>query len=145
MFRISIEGYSLGSRKRPKLFEGFSVPVPPTDPGDSSMTLRMLIERIVRHEVAEFEKRQNSRQFLRALSKSEIAAATESGKIESGESEIDPVQIDPVEAVDIALQAFVDGLYLVVIDDEEKRDLDEQIFLQPESRVTFLRLTLLSG
>ena len=27
----------------------------------------------------------------------------------------------------------------------EKKDLDEQIFLCPDSRVTFIRLTLLSG
>jgi hypothetical protein len=44
-----------------------------------------------------------------------------------------------------ALQAFEDELYLVLIDGEEQRELDRQIYLQPDSRVTFLRLAMLAG
>ena len=53
--------------------------------------------------------------------------------------------VDPDEAVATALQAFLDGLYLVFIDDVEQRDLDAQVFLTPESKLTFLRLTFLAG
>ena len=44
-----------------------------------------------------------------------------------------------------ALEAFIDGLYLVVIDGLEYRDLDAIVHLEPESRITFLRLTFLAG
>ena len=44
-----------------------------------------------------------------------------------------------------ALQAFEDGLYLVVIDDVEYRDLEKQVFLKDDSRITFIRLTMLTG
>jgi hypothetical protein len=43
------------------------------------------------------------------------------------------------------LQAFEDGLYLVIVDGNEQRDLDQQVFLQPDSRVAFVRLALLAG
>jgi hypothetical protein len=43
------------------------------------------------------------------------------------------------------LQAFEDGLYLVVLDGQEQRSLDAQLFLQPDSRVAFVRLTMLAG
>ena len=41
--------------------------------------------------------------------------------------------------------SFQDGLYLVLLDGREQRNLDEQIFLGPDSHVTFLRLTALAG
>ena len=38
-----------------------------------------------------------------------------------------------------------DGLYLVIIDEDEQKSLDAQVFLQEDSRLTFIRLTLLAG
>jgi hypothetical protein len=54
-------------------------------------------------------------------------------------------KVDADEAVATALEAFEDGLYLVVVDGQELRNLDAQVFLQPDSRVAFVRLTLLAG
>ena len=62
-----------------------------------------------------------------------------------GGSEIGLQSVDEDQSIATALQAFDDGMYLVVIDEDEKKNLDEQIFLSPDSRVTFIRLTLLSG
>jgi hypothetical protein len=48
-------------------------------------------------------------------------------------------------AVATALEAFVDGLYLVILDDVEYRDLDAIVHVEPDSRITFLRLAFLAG
>jgi hypothetical protein len=143
---LTITGKALGGRR--ELFEGFSVPVPPESDdrggGDEGLTLRRLIGHIVRHEVAQFRKRQEARKFLRVLSEREIEQAAGRGKIESGGNE-SRQKVDEEDAVATALQAFEDGLYLVVIDGEEQRELDRQIFVQPDSRITFVRLVFLAG
>ncbi|WP_254510970.1 hypothetical protein [Anatilimnocola floriformis] len=140
---IAIRGKALG-RKKP-LFADFSIPLPP-DLGDGgALTLRSLIERIVRQEVIAFRQRQTDRQLLKALSAAQIEAGTAAGKITSGESEVAPQEVDEDQAIGTALQAFEDGIYLVAIDGNEQRKLEDQIFLRDDSTVTFIRLTLLAG
>ena len=139
---LTISGKVLG-RKQP-LFTDFSVPLPP-DEGAGGLTLRTLIDRIVRSEVEAFRTRQQERRLLRALTADQIAAAVEVGKVEMGESEVEPQEVDDDAAVGTALQAFVDGQFLVAIDGQNYRQLDQQIFLQEDSRVTFIRLTFLAG
>ena len=76
---------------------------------------------------------------------SEIEHAAERGKIEMGASEVGIQHVDAEQSVGVALQAFEDGLYLVIIDDVEHRDLDQQVYLKDDSRITFIRLTMLTG
>lgn len=140
---LTISGKALG-RKKP-LFADFSVAPPPGIRGDDGITLRQLIEHVVREEVAAFKRRQHDRLALRVLSAREIVEGAERGKIDSGSSEIEPQEVDAEDAVGTALEAFEDGLYLVVIDGRDYRELDRQVFLEPESRITFIRLTLLAG
>ena len=82
---------------------------------------------------------------MRVLSSRQIDDAAEQGKIAPGDSAMPAREVDDDAAVATALQAFEDGLYLVVIDDQEQRSLDNQIFLHPDSRITFIRLALLAG
>ena len=141
-----IAGKALGKRK--PLFADWSIPFPPEwgdGDGDGGRTLRDVISRIVRDEVKAFRQRQHDRQFLRALTAKEIEAAAEKGKIQMGESEVGPQEVDEDHAVGAALQAFEDGMYLVVIDDVEQSQLDQPVFLTADSRITFIRLTILSG
>lgn len=136
----------LGSRK--PLFEDFSVTWPPNGDDDNSggnYTLREVIERVVRHEVQAFRERQASRQFIRALSKAEIDAGGERGKIEMGGSEVGIQSIDEEQAVANALVSFEDGIYLVAIDDIQYLRLDQAVFMTEDSRLTFIRLAMLSG
>lgn len=136
---------SLGSRK--PLFADFSVPIPPEveDHGDGGFTLRQLITQVVRHEVDQFKKRQSDRQFIRVLSAQEIETAAENGKVDMGGTDVPRRQVDEAEAIDTALIAFEDGLYLVVIDEQRYSELDETVFISDDSQVTFIRLTMLSG
>jgi hypothetical protein len=144
MSTLTISGKALGARR--PLFADWSLPLPPDwEASGGGRTLRDLIDAVVRGEVRAFRQRQEDRQVFRALTAREISAGAERGKIESGGSDV-PVQlVDEDEAVATACQAFEDGLFLVVIDGQEHRELDRQIFVQPDSRVTFLRLTLLAG
>jgi hypothetical protein len=100
---------------------------------------------VVRSEVRAFRDRQSERQVFRALTAREIAAGAEKGKIEMGGSEVPQQFVDEDEAVAVACQAFEDGIYLVVIEGEEQRQIDREIHLRPDSHVTFVRLTLLAG
>lgn len=134
---------SLG-RKKP-LFEDFSFPLPPEWSEGEGITLRQVIERVVRDQVKAFQNRQQERQFVKALTDWQINEAAAKGKVEMGASEVGIQKVDPDQAVGNALLAFEDGLYLVAIDDTEQRNLDHQVFLKPESRITFIRLTMLTG
>jgi hypothetical protein len=139
---LTISGKALG-RKKP-LFADFSVPFPP-DLGDGgAVTLRDLIGRVVRHEVQAFQQRQHDRQFLHALTARQIEEGAAKGKIDLGGHDLKQ-KVDAEEAVGVALEAFEDGLYLVVVDGQEQRSLDAQVFLQPDSRLAFVRLVMLAG
>ncbi len=140
---LTVSGKALG-RKKP-LFADFSIAPPPAARGDDGITLRQLIEHVVRAEVAAFKQRQRDRLELRVLSAREIDERLEKGKVESGASEVGLQGVDVEAAVGTALQAFEDGLYLVVVDDQQQPEIDRQVFLRPDSRVTFVRLTLLAG
>jgi hypothetical protein len=54
-------------------------------------------------------------------------------------------KVDGEEAVAAALQAFEDGLYLVILDGEEQAELDREVSLQPDSHVTCVRVVMLAG
>jgi hypothetical protein len=140
---ITVSGRSLG-RKKP-LFADFAVAPPPGLLGDDGVTLRRVIDYVVREEVAAFKKRQRDRSMLRALTARQIEAAAERGKVDAGGSEIPPQDVDPEAAVEAAVQAYEDGLYFVVIDGQQAKEIDRQVFLRPDSQLTFIRLTLLAG
>ena len=108
------------------------------------MRLRDLITTIVRAEVAQFQARQAERQLVRWLTASEIEAAAGRGKVDLGDRD-DVQAVAPDEAVGAALLAFEDGLYLVFVDGAQQHDLDAEVMARPDSRLTFVRLTLLAG
>ncbi|MGL4552582.1 MAG: hypothetical protein ACRC33_15525 [Gemmataceae bacterium] len=139
---LTISGKALGKKK--PLFDDFSIPFPP-DLGDGgSTTLRDLISRVVRGEVEAFKTRQEERKLVKALSASDIAKGAVRGKIDMGGRDLQQ-KVDVDEATGVALQAFEDGLYLVIVDGAEQRDLDAQLFIKPDSSVAFVRLVMLAG
>jgi hypothetical protein len=138
---LLVQGKSLGRRQ--PLFADFSIPVPETQ--GEPLTLRELITLIVAQQVAEHEDRVRQRQFLRVLTEREVAEGAERGKIESGGSEIPPQPVDCDAAIETALQAFEDGLYLVALDGQTVDSLDMRPQLHSDSRIAFVRLTLLAG
>ncbi|MCC6241292.1 MAG: hypothetical protein IT353_00540 [Gemmatimonadaceae bacterium] len=140
-----IETRVLGKKARP-MDQWAVTDLPPLDPrdGGDSTTLRALIARIVRHEVAAFGRREQARRLVRVLSASEIEEAQLRGKIDPGGRPMS-APVDPEQAVATALQGFEDGLYLVMIDGVEQRDLNASVFVTDASQLVFIRLTFLAG
>lgn len=144
---LTISGKALGHRR--PLFADWAVPPPPRpgsddDAGDSGLTLRDLIEHVVRAEIAAFQDRQQARRLDRVLTARQIADGEARGRVAPEGRDLHQT-INIEESVGAALQAFEDGLYLVIVDGAEHRDLDAQVFLTPDSRITFLRLVMLAG
>ena len=138
---VTLEARTLG-RKAP-LTDNWNFPLGP-NPAGETLTLRRFIERVVREEVAAFRERQAERRFARVLSPAQIADGAARGKVDSGDRDLKQA-VSPEAAVDVALQAFVDGLYLVLLDGQQQTDLDAEIRLRPGSKVTFVRLVALAG
>ena len=138
---ITISAKSLGSRK--PLFADWHIPLTPEWGEGGELTLRGLLTRLVRVEVDSYNARREDRRLDRVLSTADLEQGHATGKFAPEARDTPPA--DPEPAVDAALQAFEDGLYLVFIDDQEQRDLDQPVRLQPDSRVLFVRLTFLAG
>ncbi len=131
--------------RRQPLLADFSVPPPVECGGGGETRLRDLIEHLVRSEVARFESRQAERRFDRVLTATQIEQSCAAGKIDpASHGELNGA-VDADAAVAAALQAFEDGLYLVIIDEIEHRSLDARVHLSDSSRLTFIRMTFLAG
>lgn len=139
---ITVSTRSIGKRRA--LLGDFEVGPPEDLRDDGGLTLRELIEHIVRCQVRAYQERQESARFDRVLSAAEIDRGAAAGKVDpAGKAPVEAP--DPIAAVESALQAFEDGLYLVVIDGVERRRLSEPVYLSPSSSIVFLRLTFLAG
>lgn len=143
MSKVLIETKVLDRKK--KLLDDWSVDLPPglNDDGDN-ITLRDLITRVVISTVEDFGKRQEDNRFVRALSADQIQEGLEKGKVDTGGRDLGQ-EVDADIAVGTALQAFEDGMYLVIIDGTECKTLDQEVFLKPDSKITFIRLIFLAG
>lgn len=139
---LTISAKAIG-RKKP-LFDDYSVEPPQGVEAGRGIALRELIGHVVRAEVAAFKKRQSDRRLLKALTANEIKAGLVAGKVHSGGSEIDQV-VDPDRAVSAAVEAFGDGLFMVIVDEREVKDLDSQVPMTASSRLTFIRMAMLAG
>lgn len=139
---ITIEGKFLG-RSKP-LFADWLITLPPDSNNGKRLTLRDLLTRIVLEEVEAFRTRQEQRHLTRVLTKAEIKQGVERGKVDMGGRDKEQ-EIEPQAAVVNALQAFEDGFYFVFIDDEQQQELDSEVYLKPNSKVTFVRLVPLVG
>ena len=140
MSTLFVEAKLLGQRS--PIFSGWRVELP--ERGGDHLRLRDLITRVVLEEVGAFKQRQQERRLARVLGPADIEAGRLAGKIDSGERDL-LQEVAPETAVGAALQAFEDGLYYVFIDGVQQTGLDRELWLKPESQVTFLRLVALSG
>jgi hypothetical protein len=73
------------------------------------VTLRRLIDAVVRSEVKAFRERAERRAFLRVLTEESLAEGLAAGAVRNGGVE-PQADVDPDEAVATALSAHTDGL-----------------------------------
>ncbi|MEZ0325960.1 MAG: hypothetical protein ACAH95_08630 [Fimbriimonas sp.] len=116
---------------------------PDWEEGDGNIyRVRHLIAKLVRESVREFQLREREGAF-RILTPEKIVEGLLKGKI--GKAREETQKVDLEQATGQALQAFEDGLYLLFVNEEEKRSLEEPVSLMPDTRIVVVRLTALAG
>jgi len=111
---------------------------------DKVHTLKDLITQMVQNEVERFNESRENPEIVSFLSNQAISEKAQDGKIGFGDIANRDKAIES-EAVENALLAFKDGLFVVFIDDEEIRELNQNIKIDESSEVVFMRLTFLTG
>ncbi|WP_234859522.1 hypothetical protein [Aquimarina aquimarini] len=107
-------------------------------------TLEDLLIACVKSEVSKFNEKRENPHLLPFLTPSDIQKQSTSGKIGFGEiHNLDKATIE--ESIQVAIQGFKDGLFIIFINDNEIQELEQEIHLDQESIVTFLRMTFLTG
>ncbi|MCL2153447.1 MAG: hypothetical protein FWH57_10920 [Oscillospiraceae bacterium] len=110
---------------------------------DGICTLRQLIEVIVIQEVGRYNNRGADNTLVPFLTQEEIENQRGAGKVSFGVLYSDG-KADPDKAVKTALLGFEDGLFRVVVEDDEITELDAALDIREGSVITFIRLTFLS-
>lgn len=141
MFTVEIETRVLGRRARVET-RPITIDLP-----EGRHPMRVLIESVVRSEVAAFGKRMADRSMLQVLTEGAIATQVADGKVVPGGAgqAVGGQAVDERAAVDTAIVAHNDGLYQVVVDDKPIDSLDEVITVSPRTAVMFIRLVALRG
>ena len=111
---------------------------------DGISTLRQLIEAVVRQEVDSFNNRGLENMLVPFLSEDDIADMSAVGKVGFGRLYSDR-KASPDTAVKTALLGFEDGLFRVIVGEQEALELDSPLALHEGDTITFIRLTFLAG
>ncbi|KAA5821376.1 hypothetical protein FPF71_15980 [Algibacter amylolyticus] len=106
--------------------------------------LKDLLVACVSSKIKDYNSKRENNQLLSFLTPSQIQEQSETGKI--GFGDIANYNLaDEQASIETAIQAYKDGMFLVFINDEEITDLNENISLTPDTNITFLRMTFLTG
>ena len=111
---------------------------------DHVNTLKDLITTVVTQEVKAYNAREVDVMLIPFLTADEIKNQATVGKIGFGRLYSEK-SANLEKSIEVALQAFVDGLYKVVINEIEVKALDTQVNLKENDVLTFIRLTFLAG
>ena len=107
-------------------------------------TVRGLIAAFVHAEVERFNDKDTELPLLALMSAEEIDDNAKAGKVAFGRLWSDN-KADEARAVEAAFAAFDDGLFRVLMDDEELKELDHPVKITEGTVFTFIRLTFLAG
>lgn len=128
-------------KKRPVI-----APTPITLPATLSATptLRELLAVIVQQQVTVFNEVRNNAPVLPYLQTATIATQATQGKVSFGDH-YNSQTVDIQTAVENTWQAYEDGLFLVFVDDKKVALLDDEVILQTDTQLMFMRLVALVG
>lgn len=107
-------------------------------------TVEELIRGVVEVCVREYNSRLEASELIRVMTKEELDARAETGKIGFGVN-YGERRAETEPAVKNALQSFEDGIYRIFLNDRPLERLDEPLHILEEDRLTFVRLTMLAG
>ena len=107
-------------------------------------TVEELIREAVHTCVIAYNERFRRGENRSPLSSEDIENMSEIGKIAFGIN-YGEKEADEQSATDTALQAYEDGLFRIFIGDNEAGDLSSGVDISEGERVTFIKLTMLTG
>ena len=108
------------------------------------LLLRDLITSIVRGEVDACNRKNHPFRLSSVLSLQDIEEGQAAGKVSFGFSSRIPI-INPEEAIDKALKGFIGGHYYVFVNDLQIENLQDEVNIEKNSKVVFIKLTPLIG
>ncbi len=136
-FTIYVRMKKLGKQKRQEL-----TPTPYALE-EKPNTVQELLVSLTRLGVRQYNARKDQGQILSFLTKEEIFAQAQRGKISLGLRGGEDAQED--QAIENTIQSFEDGIYRVFAGEEELTALSAEIPWREDLVFTFIRLTMLSG
>ena len=107
-------------------------------------TLRALLAELVRVELEAYDHRRDDQLVLRILTPKDLAEGQATGRFTSGGRDV-PKAPDLETATARAIEAFVDGLFLVILDGRQIEEIDAPVEVTPDSRLRLVRLVALAG
>ncbi|MFB7141916.1 hypothetical protein ACFCYN_19870 [Gottfriedia sp. NPDC056225] len=108
------------------------------------LNLEELVKELISINVNTYNQKEIDFPFLPYLTEDEINLKSTVGKIGFDLKYNDTIA-DLNEAIANALQAFQDGLFKVFLNDKEIESLQENIELNENDEIVFIKLTMLSG
>ncbi|MDR0817008.1 MAG: hypothetical protein LBN35_00040 [Clostridiales Family XIII bacterium] len=134
--KIFIRVKSAGNRRPLLELSEYEVP-------GSVGTAEELIAAVVRDNVRRYNAKEVDAELFRYLSAGDVKDAAALGKVGFGDRKND-ADADEEAAVETAVTAFRDGLFLLLIGDKEVIG-DDDFALNEGDVVTFIRLVMLAG
>jgi hypothetical protein len=139
MFQLTIIEEAFGSGTTTELPVTFS---------SEHITLSDLIMRKVSTKVEQLNrdaKAHENANFFTSKKEKQLNAVTIKGRARRSFVKMLGAKVDPERAGYEALYAFKKNAFFVLVDDEQRDDLEEELFLTQKSRVRFIRLLPLVG
>ncbi|MDR1797746.1 MAG: hypothetical protein LBR44_10035 [Clostridiales Family XIII bacterium] len=133
---IKIRAKAAGSRRPAIELKSFEIT-------DGLRTSDALVEDVVRRNVRAYNAADVDAPLLRWLAPGEIEDGAALGKVGFGDRKNERQQ-DEDEAVGVALQAYRDGLFKLLVGEDDVES-GAEVRLEEGAVVTFLRLVLLAG
>lgn len=138
MITIRINIRQLGKKRNTINAVPFVLPKQPN-------TVRDLITSVVMVCVAAYNERvRKGETIIRPMTQESLSDMEMIGKLAFGVN-YGGKEANEAKAVTTALQGFKDGLYRAFLDETELVDLDAPLMIRENDRITFIRLTMLTG
>ncbi len=107
-------------------------------------TMRQLLEAVVAQQVGAYNAKTLEKPLFPFLTENQIVEGLQVGKVGFG-TIYNPEKANLPSAIKAALEAFVDGLFAVAVNDTIVDGLETTLDLDENSTLTFIKLTLLKG
>lgn len=115
----------------------------PIELASERITVRDLIRERVRQEVNEFNRRQGEQNFQGLVQPTDTERVLNGRRIEFRLKT--PKQIDWTEQYARAVDAFGRGGFFLLVGDKQVEDLEQELIIDPDTRVSFVKLVPLVG